>query len=126
MSGLKTTYYQTWNWRKLATVVKGRDKFQCQICGDRRGDPYCVLHAHHIIPYPVGPNTPKNVITLCDLCHAVVTPRWHRPWFGQLNPERRIELESCRQEFVNFLALESRARLHRQDLLWTNFGIGKT
>jgi len=118
--------YSTWHWKQLSRFVKCRDNKQCQICGDRQGDPYCVLHAHHITPRPGGPDTSENVITLCDLCHAVVTPRWHRPWFGDLTPEQRIDLEKCRQEFWEFLSLDPNTRLQRQTLLWTDFGITNT
>jgi hypothetical protein len=106
--------------------VKKRDNLQCQVCGDRQSDPYCVLHAHHIIPYPVGPNIPENVITLCDLCHAVVTRRWHRPWFGDLTSEQKRTLEDARPEFMELLALEPSVRAHRQALLWSAFGITNT
>ncbi len=40
------------------------------------------IHAHHIIPkFQGGPDTMENLVTLCDLCHAVVTPPWWE-WFG--------------------------------------------
>jgi hypothetical protein len=108
----------------LAKFVKARDNLQCQVCGDRKGSPYCVLRGHHITPRSQGgPDIPENVITLCDLCHAVVTRRWHRPWFGCLTSEQKSELEKCREEFLEFLALAPSARAHRQALLWADFGI---
>jgi 5-methylcytosine-specific restriction endonuclease McrA len=120
------SYYSSWHWKKLSRLVKRRDNLQCQVCGDRQCNPYCVLHAHHIIPRPQGRDLPENVITLCDLCHAVVTPRWHRPWFGNLAPEQKRTLEDARQEFMEFLALNPNARTHRQALLWSTFGITNT
>jgi hypothetical protein len=111
----------------LARFVKERDNLQCQVCADLKGDPYCVLHGHHIIPRSQGgADIPENVITLCDLCHAVVTPRWLRPWFGILTPEQKSELEKSRQEFLDFLALDHEARTKKQALLWSAFGVTNT
>jgi hypothetical protein len=73
----------------------------------------------------VGPNTPENVITLCDLCHAVVTRRWHRPWFGDLTQVQSQMLETVRQEFMEFFGLDEETRTRRQALLWVDFGISK-
>ena len=74
---------------KLSQKVKLRDGFRCQLCGDWKGKYYSEtgaavedIHAHHIIPKAKsGPNTMENLITLCDLCHGVVTPNWWK-WFG--------------------------------------------
>jgi len=117
------SYYSTSNWRRLSRQVKERDGFQCQVCGDRMGDPYCVLHAHHIIPYPLGPNVPENVITLCDLCHAVVTPWWRPQWFRELTQVQMQALEEAHRELVEFLALAPDARSRCQADLWACFGI---
>lgn len=114
----RRSYYSSWRWKKLSSLVKRRDGIQCQICGDRKGNPYCVLHAHHIVPRSQGgPDEPENVITLCDLCHAVVTKRWHKPWFGELTDQKKRELEWIRQEFLEFLALDPEARVARQALV---------
>jgi hypothetical protein len=119
-------YYASGHWRKLSRLVKLRDGEQCQVCGDRRGDLYCVPHTHHIIPRSRGgPDNQENLITLCDLCHAVVTRRWHKPWFGELTEERKQQLEVARQEFNEFLCLEPWVRAARQALLWSSLGIIK-
>ena len=118
------SYYHTSEWKRLSKFVKERDNLQCQICGDRKGDPYCQLHAHHIVPYSeCGANTPENLITLCDLCHAVVTPWWHPQWFRDLARKQRQALEEARQEFVEFLALGPDARVEPQMRLWAGFEI---
>jgi hypothetical protein len=102
-------------------MVKVRDCEQCQICGDRRGDPYTVLHAHHIIARAKsGPDDDTNLITLCDLCHAVVTPRWHKGWFPNATVE---ELEQNREDYEWFLTLPTDRRVCVRDSLWATFGI---
>ncbi len=82
-----------------------------------------MLHAHHIIPRAQGgPDVPENIITLCDLCHATVTRRWHKPWFGELTEQRRAELDQYRKEFEEFLRLDPEIRLRRQAIIWQQFG----
>lgn len=104
--------------------MKKRDGKQCQICGDRAGDPYCVLHAHHIKPRAKGgPDIPANLITLCDLCHAVVTRRWHRPWFGSIADTNRAALEEICQEYLEFLSLDALTRRKRQEQVWALLGV---
>ncbi|MBI5358211.1 HNH endonuclease [Candidatus Amesbacteria bacterium] len=73
----------------LSQTVKYRDGFRCQLCGDWKEKLYSEtdvvvsdIHAHHIIPrFQGGLDTMENLITLCDFCHAVVTPQWWA-WFG--------------------------------------------
>lgn len=61
------SYYSSGHWKHLSRIVKKRDGLQCQICGDRAGDPYCVLHAHHITPRAQGgPDVQENV-RLCAI-----------------------------------------------------------
>lgn len=65
------------DWQTLATYVKQRDNYTCRAaviglspCSGRFPPPFSsLLHAHHIIPLPKGPNHPKNIITLCVNCH---------------------------------------------------------
>jgi 5-methylcytosine-specific restriction endonuclease McrA len=118
------SYYSSGHWKQLSRMVKKRDGLQCQICSDRAGDPHCVLHAHHITPRAQGgPDVPENVITLCDLCHAVVTRRWHKPWFGSAAITDRSALEEARQEYLEFLALDPLGRRERQTRLWEITGV---
>ena len=122
--GARVNYYLTPHWRRLSRFVKVRDGKQCQICGDREGDPHCVLHAHHIEPRAQGgPDTPDNVITLCDLCHAVVTRRWHKPWFGSAAVTNRASLDEAREEYLEFLALDPLTRRKRQEQVWMLCGV---
>jgi hypothetical protein len=115
-------YYSTSEWRRLSRQTKKRDAQQCQVCGDRKGDPYTILNAHHIIPRAQGgPDTLENLITLCDLCHAVVTPRWEKPWFGKV--EDRSNLPSVRAEYMEFIALNPEMRLERQTKVWRTLGV---
>jgi len=117
-------YYSSAEWRRLSRQTKKRDCYQCQVCGDREGDPHTVLNAHHIIPRAKGgPDTLDNLITLCDLCHAVVTPRWLKPWFPDAVKNDREGLERVRVEYLEFLALDPATRLERQAKVWETFGI---
>ena len=101
-----------------------RDKRQCQVCGARPGDPYCMLHAHHRVPRAKrGPDTLDNLITLCDLCHAVVTRRWWKPWFGAGALEAQKVLEHARETYVWFLALRAKERTRIQAILWKEWGV---
>lgn len=71
------------DWETLATYVKQRDNYTCR--GNQLGLPPCnvrfpppfssILHAHHIVPLPKGPNHPKNLITLCNACHSKIHNR---------------------------------------------------
>ena len=118
------SFYQSSQWRKLACLVKRRDHFQCQVCGDRQGDPHGFLHVHHILSRAAGGgDSPENLITLCDLCHAVVTLRWRKPWFGSAAVEHAETLEECAKEYRDFLALPPNERRARQTALWQSFGI---
>jgi len=119
-----STFYHTAIWRKLSRQAKERDKHQCQICGDRPGDPYCQLHVHHRVPRSQGgPNTVENLITLCDLCHAVVTKRWHRPWFGEGALWGRDLLGQACENYMWFLSLDPQQRVRIQTAIWPEFGV---
>jgi 5-methylcytosine-specific restriction endonuclease McrA len=119
-----TTFYRSPVWRKLSRQTKERDKFQCQICGDRHGDPHCQLHAHHRVPRSEGgPDTLENLITLCDLCHAVVTSRWHKPWFCEGAVWGRHVLEEARDNYLWFLLLDPQERASVQVGIWSVFGV---
>ena len=118
------SFYSSAKWRCLARGVKRRDAHQCQVCGDSAGDPYCVLHAHHLLPRAKGgPDTLDNLITLCDLCHAVVTRRWHKPWFGSAAVQCRQTLEEASAEYQNYLALPLATRAARRAQLWAALDI---
>lgn len=118
------TFYQTARWRRLARATKRRDGYQCQVCGDRNDDPYCILHAHHIVRRAVGGSDDlENLITLCDLCHAIVTPRWHVPWFPGGTSDGQLALVEMLAEFDEFLRLPPQERTKRQTLIWESFGI---
>jgi hypothetical protein len=79
---------------------------------------------HHIEPRAQGgPDIPDNVTTLCDLCHAVVTRRWHKPWFGRAAVTNRGALDEARQEYLEFLALDPLTRRKRQEQVWALCGI---
>lgn len=117
------SYYQSPEWRHLARATKERDHFQCQVCGDREGDPHCQLHAHHIARRSKGgSDTLENLVTVCDLCHATVTGWLYKTWFGSAAAEQNDTLQESRQEFEQFLSLPPDRRLELQRRVWTSFG----
>ena len=70
-----------------------------------------------------GPDTLENLITLCDLCHAVVTKRWHRPWFGEGALWGRDLLGQAREDYMWFLSLDPQERVRIQTAIWSGFGV---
>jgi hypothetical protein len=55
-------------WRKLRAAVLERDGNACRACG-KTGR----LIAHHVIYFDEGgPDSPENLITLCQSCHTEV------------------------------------------------------
>lgn len=96
---------------RITHRVKIRDGFACRLCGDWKGKLYpetgavvADIHAHHIIPKSKGgPDTIQNLITLCDLCHAVVTPQWWK-WFGISKIKNgKEEMQKFKETFDDFL-----------------------
>ena len=64
-------FYSTREWRELRQMIKGRDKWRCQICGvsvREKGS----SQVDHIIPRAKAPALaldPNNLRTLCRSCH---------------------------------------------------------
>lgn len=122
-----------WVWRKLSLAGRRRDANRCQICGDVAPieySPFGSPHAHHITPRSQqGPDSLDNIITLCDLCHAVLHPHLWRAWFPQAFSQEDAErLEETRNLFAIrddydwfcHLPLPERTRVQRQ--VWAMFG----
>ena len=69
--GLTGTDYQHgeqfgfWNVREY---VLARDGHECQCCHGKSKDP--VLNVHHIESRKTGGDSPGNLVTLCETCHA--------------------------------------------------------
>lgn len=57
-------------WELIRKAVLRRDRFQCQGCGATLG-----LNVHHIVPVSRGgEDDPRNLISLCNDCHAAIHP----------------------------------------------------
>jgi len=55
------------DWRVVADSRLEKDNYICQECGDK----IKTLIVHHVIPLCYGgTNKLKNLITLCESCHA--------------------------------------------------------
>ena len=57
------------SWRRIATKIRQRDNYKCQVCGKELS-----YDVHHIIPYAISsnfmnPNDDSNLITVCQSCH---------------------------------------------------------
>lgn len=62
---------RSWDYNRLADVVRKRDG-ECLSCGaDKAGDSERRLHVHHITPEDdtENPHLPTNLISLCAKCH---------------------------------------------------------
>ncbi len=118
------------SWATQRRKARRRDGNQCQICGDTPPSPFCHLQVHHIIARADGgTHDLDNLVTLCDLCHAVC--HWHMgpAWCGlsKFPPEEeakvKAELGWVRQEFHDFLTLPPAERRAIQDELWQPWGV---
>ncbi len=121
-------------WHRLSLTARRRDSDRCQICGDVapiQYSPYGSLHAHHIAPRSEGgPDSLDNVISLCDLCHAVLHPHLWPSWFPQVvnadEGARRAalgELHEIRESFGWLCRLPQEERMRVQGQVWTMFGL---
>jgi len=64
--------YGTREWKSLVKYIYARDSYTCQRCkeGHNKSNK---LHAHHIQGWADNPSLrrePKNLVTLCNHCHA--------------------------------------------------------
>ncbi len=112
---------------RAATKIKKIQKYQCQVCGDWQGRKYdsgviVEAQAHHIIPKSeCGQNTLENLITLCDFCHAVMTPQRWKEYFGYRGTPQNMEW--IRKEFNGYLKSEIEEKEKIKSSIWDRFGI---
>jgi len=59
-------YPQEWT-KTLKISIRERDKYTCQLCGEKQGD---VAHDVHHIDYNKQNCNPDNLTALCKSCHA--------------------------------------------------------
>ena len=61
------------SWRTLVAEIIQRDNYTCQKCGTTD----CRLAVHHVIPWVLThSDSPMNLITLCQSCHAKEELGW--------------------------------------------------
>ena len=63
--GIKKSYTSMFR-KKLNTIIKERDNFTCQYCGNNSKK---MLVAHHIDENTLN-DCPSNLTTLCKICHG--------------------------------------------------------
>lgn len=62
-------YMQSYEWRKKRLRVIKRDGKRCRLCGVCGTER--TLHVHHLqYGNPIGTEHERELITLCDRCHA--------------------------------------------------------
>jgi predicted restriction endonuclease len=110
--------------------ARKRDKQQCQICGDFSPINYGRLEAHHIdYRCKGGSDELENLVTLCDLCHAVIHEHMGPAWVGlckfpiEKREENKIILNQAQEEFENYLRLPIKERRNVQRKLWAELNI---
>jgi len=63
------------HWKKIRNVIRARDHYQCQVCGQPESQ--VEHHVHHKVPFRLftsleQANNPENLVTLCKKCHSLV------------------------------------------------------
>ena len=113
--------------KKLARI---RDNQQCQICGEILPVPHGRLEVHHI-SYRCngGSDDLANLVTLCDLCHAVTHDHMGPAWVGLSKfpmeewEQNKLILKQKKEEFESFLRLPIEERYVVQIEIWSQWGI---
>ncbi len=110
--------------------ARKRDNEQCQICGDVLPIKYGRLEVHHIdYRCKGGSDQLENLVTLCDLCHAVKHEHMGPAWVGlskspiEKRNENKIILDQAREEFESYLRLPIEERRRIQRKLWAEWNI---
>ena len=106
--------------------TRNRDKQQCQICGDVLPVPFGRLEVHHIIyRCKGGSDKLDNLVTLCELCHAIIHDHMGPAWVGlskfpiEEQEQNKLILNHAKEEFENYLRLPIEERCRIQKKLWT-------
>ena len=107
-----------------------RDHHQCQICGDILPVPYGRLEVHHIVyRCKGGSDELQNLVTLCDLCHAVIHDHMGPAWVGlskfpvEKRKQVRLILNWTKKEFEGYLYLPIEERHCIKKQLWAEWDI---
>jgi 5-methylcytosine-specific restriction endonuclease McrA len=62
-------WIRLWMWQRIRNYVVNRDKYTCQICGDKPID----IQVHHIVwRCQNGSDHPKNLMVVCEHCHRQI------------------------------------------------------
>jgi len=117
-------------WPIQRERARRRDENRCQLCATRKPVPYGRLEVHHIAPRSKGGgNQLANLVTLCDLCHAVVHDHMGPAWLGvnslpAAERERAMKIWKLAQKQFNwFLLLPPKRRRTVQKMIWEDFGL---
>lgn len=107
-----------------------RDNQQCQICGEVLPVLFGRLEVHHIIYHCNGGSDElENLVTLCDLCHAVTHDHMGPAWVGlskvpiEKGEQSKQILKQAQEEFESYLRLPIEERRRIQNALWSQWGI---
>jgi hypothetical protein len=109
-------------WKTQRKKTLCRDGNQCQICGDFPGCPHTVLQVHHIVPRECGGTDDlKNLITLCDGCHANCHSHMGH-WMNGV-PKGSQKMQEIHQNFVEFVRMPLPRRYAFQQKMWSIWGV---
>ncbi len=107
-----------------------RDKQQCQICGDILSVAYGRLEVHHIVHCCKGGSDElENLVTLCDLCHAITHDHMGPAWVGlckvpiDKQEQLKLTLNQAQEEFESYLRLPIEKRRRVQKEIWLQWEI---
>ncbi len=67
----RQTDYENQRWKRVSRLVRNRDQYQCNRCGQTKTKE-ATLHLHHILGWTEFPKfrfVARNLVTLCKECH---------------------------------------------------------
>jgi 5-methylcytosine-specific restriction endonuclease McrA len=86
----------------LRRVIRERDRYQCQLCGELQSDEtFCVHH----IDYNKENCNPDNLITLCKMCHSKTNSN-REIWIKFFNIPKE-EPQCCTSELIMVNVVQS-------------------
>jgi hypothetical protein len=87
------------DFENIKAYIRARDHYKCQNPNCNNTNDNVVLHVHHIkYGSNGGPNSPNNLITICDKCHV---PEAHLPggflynWQQNVPKLKTFKAETC-------------------------------
>lgn len=78
-------YYRAAYWSAIRQAVLERDGYECQKCGDKKGDPFQI---HHVLKKRLGGTDHfDNLVTVCNKCHSPADNKDYDPDWDRVSPD---------------------------------------